>query len=162
MRQMYFLLIMISACQSSVHDKSASIAGLWKLHIIETQDSISGQWIESDWMKGGDGYLHYDENKTMSIHFTPAGFDQQNPDGLDLDSLAIDELKVLASDYWYVGKYQILDDEVEHQRIMHSDPNEWGKTVRRTYRFSGDTLELSAKEFGLRLKWIHVQDKIEK
>lgn len=129
--------------------------GVWKLHIIETQDS-TGKWIESGWMKNGVSYIHYDGNQNMSVHFTPEGFAQTNSSDQELDSLPLEELKMLASDYWYLGKYTVHADSgiVEHKRIIHSDPNEWGKTVQRHFQFKSDTLMLSANEFGLRLKWV--------
>ena len=111
-------------------------------------------------MKNGVSFLHYDGSGTMSIHFTPEGFAQTNPNDLDLDSLPIEELKMLASDYWYVGKYEVNPDSgwVQHKRIIHSDPNEWGKVVRRNYAMNEDTLVLSAPEFGLRLKWFPAEE----
>ncbi|MCP3928969.1 MAG: lipocalin-like domain-containing protein [Bacteroidetes bacterium] len=145
------------ACNTSIEKNKQPVAGLWKLHIIETKDSLAGKWIESEWMKGGTAYLHYDETENMSIHFTPAGYEHLNiPDESTLDSLPLQELKALASDYWYIAKYKLLENEkvVQHSRIMHSKPSEWGRVVRRNYTFHNDTLILSALEFGFRLKWV--------
>lgn len=150
------LVLLQIGCHLDQNGKKDAFAGLWKLHVIETQDTLTNQWVQSEWMRDGISYLHYDGVETMSIHFTPKDFENTNPNDMSIDSLPIEELKMLATDYWYLGKYRILQDKsvVEHKRIIHSDPNEWGKTVRRSYQFLGDTLELTAQEFGLRLKWV--------
>lgn len=156
----FCLLLIGIGCYQNQGDEKDAFAGLWKLHIIETQDSLTHQWVQSEWMRDGISYLHYDGVESMSIHFTPKGFQHTNPENIPIDSLPIAELKMLATDYWYLGKYRIHPDKsiVEHRRIIHSDPNEWGKKVQRSYRLLGDTLELSAKEFGLRLKWIREKE----
>ena len=158
---LFWIFMGFASCQTTSMNGEKTFAGFWKLHIIETQDSVTQQWVQSDWMKDGISYLHYGTDHNMSIHFTPSGFSSTNPLGQELDSLPLNALKMLASDYWYVGKYRVITDEnmVEHHRIIHSDPNEWGKIVKRSYKFLGDTLVLSAKEFGLRLKWIRENDQ---
>lgn len=133
------------------------LEGLWKIHIIEYKDAESGTWKVSDWMKSGSAYVLYDATENMSIFFTPKGYETTKmPNTYYLDSLGAEDLKVLASDYWYIAKYKILKEEqiVEHRRLMHSDPNDWNQIVKRKYEINGDTLILTALEFNMRLKWI--------
>jgi len=143
--------ILLFSC--SIREKNP-LVGLWIIHSIEQQDSTE-QWVTADWMKGGNGYLHYDAVKNMSLHFTPARYDQLIlPENDDKSAWDPGILAQLSSDYWYVGEYKILGNVVQHTRLMHSNPIENKKKVSRNYFISGDTLVISAPEFKLRLKWL--------
>ncbi len=149
----FVAILALFSCQ----DQNRSIAGLWKIHTIEQQND-SGNWETADWMKNGLGYLHYDNKRNMSIHFIPENYEEfVIPENIEKKDWEFELLDNFSSDYWYVGEYTILSqNEIEHRRIMHSDPNENDVRVIRGFRFSGDTLIISAKEFGLRLMWLPV------
>ena len=137
--------------------KTNKFSGLWKLHIIEQQDSISGEWNE--WRNGLQGYILYDGKDNMAVHLTSKGY--QNTDIIfhDLiDTVSIEELKHRTQSYVYFAKYTLLEDEkiVEHARISHSNPNLWNVKVKRKYEFKSDTLVLTTVEntnSPLRVKW---------
>jgi len=132
--------------------------GLWSLHIMEQQDSITGAW--SEWRNGMQGYIHYDDNDNMSVHLTTKGYqdtDLRFPNFVD--SISNAALKHLTNSYVYFAKYTVDNKQniVEHARISHSNPGMWNEVVRRKFSFSGDTLTLQPVEqsiSNLRLKWI--------
>jgi hypothetical protein len=157
----FFLLtaiILISCNPGSGENQTNKFSGLWKLIIIEQQDSISGEWAE--YKNGLQGYILYDDDDNMAVHLTTKGY--QNTDIIFhdfIDTVSIEELKYRTQSYVYFAKYTILEDEgiVEHARISHSNPNAWNITVRRSYQFSGDTLTLTTLEqqkSPLRVIWI--------
>jgi hypothetical protein len=138
------ILVIFFSQAFKINEQEKTIVGLWEIEIIEYFDSTSGLWKEDDWMKGGEGMLHYDQNKTMSLHFTPKGYNESNdPD-------------ILTKDYWYVGDYKInhQDHIIEHKRLMHSIPSENGKLVQRKFELLRDTLYLYPIEFNKRLIWV--------
>lgn len=134
------IIIFLSGC-SNINE--SNITGLYNLQIIEYQDSTNA-WEQANWMKGGTGILHYDHHKNMSVHFIPKNYGEN------------DSLK----SYWYVGEYLINIDSnyIQHTRLLHSDPTEIGKKVKRYYELKNDTLIMFAKEFGFRLKWIKLNE----
>jgi hypothetical protein len=141
----------------------APFQGLYKLHIFEYQDS-TGVWKEYGWNRGGDSYILYDGLGHMAVQITPEAYSERKVKAprVPIDSLTIDELKddlqTYASNYVYIANCNILEEEmiIEHQRLSHTYPFDWGVTVQRKYKFSGDTLILSPVEgdFPRRLKWI--------
>jgi len=151
-------LIMFSC--SHVQDKpdKDQFTGLWKLHILEYKDSISGEYRM--YKDGLQGYIMYDGDENMAVHLTSK--DYQNTDIIFhdfVDTVSIEELKHRTQSYVYFAKYTVLEDEkkVEHSRISHSNPSLWGTTVQRWYVFRGDTLILTTvenKNAPLRVKWI--------
>lgn len=144
---------------SQVSDKSDKdqFTGLWKLHILEYKDSLSGEY--KMYKDGLQGYILYDGEENMAVHLTSKGY--QNTDIIFhdfVDTVSIEELKHRTQSYVYFAKYKVLEAEkkVEHSRISHSNPNLWGTTVQRLYEFSGDTLILTTvenKNAPLRVKW---------
>jgi hypothetical protein len=108
-------------------------------------------------MKNGQGYLLYDGIGNMSLVFTPEDYEKSNAEwNLITDSLSYQNAKDLAGAYWYTAKY-IVDNSkniIEHTRIVHSNPGDWGEVVQRKFEFKGDTLILAPIEFNLRLKWL--------
>ena len=173
MKLFAFLLIVVlpMACSNSKStDKRSQLAGMYKLSIIENQDSL-GIWHEQEWGKGGDGYIVYDGKGHMAVQITPKGYkdfqwlDEEasiNKDKVKekTDSMSVGELKEavkeFSSNYVYVANYTIEDtaDVVIHQRISATIPVIWCTTVRRSFSFSGDTLILKNLNVNRRLKWI--------
>jgi len=164
MKKNQILLFLLTAvtffgCIQEVNQKETNkFSGLWSLHIMEQQDSVTGNWNE--WRNGMQGHILYDENNNMSIHLTTKGYqntDIQFPNFVD--TISTEALRHLTNSYVYFAKYTVFKEEsiVEHARFSHSNPGEWNKVVRRRYTFSGDTLTLQPveeKNAGLRLKWI--------
>ena len=154
-----FLSIFIIGCNAEIktNDKD-KFQGLWRLAIIEQQDSISGEWRE--WRNGLQGYILYDSEDNMAVHLTAK--DYQKTDLLFdnfIDTISIEKLKYLTQSYVYFAKYSVDEDEkvIEHARISHSNPNDWNKVVQRHYVFKNDTLVLTTAENSnspLRVTWI--------
>ncbi len=108
----------------------------------------------------------------MSVEIVPKGYEDYkwvlseaetiNPKKVKekLDSMSLPELKTalteFVSNYVYVGNYTIDDSTniIEHHRLSHSIPSAWNSTVKRTFFFNGDTLELQLLADKRRLKWI--------
>jgi hypothetical protein len=106
------------------------------------------------------GYLLYDDKENMALHLMTKDyqkFDLVFPNfTADIPEKA---LKHLTNSYVYFAKYSVDSENsiVEHKRISHTNPNEWGKVVQRRFSFSGDTLILAPVEesnSSLRLKWL--------
>lgn len=167
----FTISVLLFACMNkSKTSRDEQLAGMYKLLIIENQDS-SGAWHEQEWGKGGDGYIVYDGKGHMAVQITPKGYkdfqwlDEEssiNQTGVKekTDSMSVDELKAavreFVSNYVYIASYTIEDsaDVVIHHRISSTIPAIWGTTVRRSFSFSGDTLILKNLNVNRRLKWI--------
>lgn len=151
-------IFLISCNQELKKPETNKFSGLWKLHIIEQQDSISGEW--SEWRNGLQGYILYDDKDNMAVHLTSKGYQNTDIDFHDfIDTVSLEELKYRTQSYVYFAKYTELEDEniVEHARISHSNPNAWNIKVKRSYEFKGDSLILTTlenKNSPLRVKWI--------
>lgn len=161
-----FVLIipLFLACEDpKVHPGHEKFRGLWKLYIIEYKDS-TGVWREYDWNKGGDSYILYDGLGHMSVQITPEGYKDKvvKFPATNIDSLTTEELRndlrVYASNYVYTASCGIIEEEqiIEHHRLSHTFPQDWGAVVQRKFEFKGDTLFLMPVEpqNPLKLKWI--------
>jgi len=165
------LVVLFAACSNnSQTNKLSKLAGLYKLHIIENQDS-AGVWKQQAWASGGTGYIVYDGLGHMAVQITPKGYkdfqwlDEESSINekkiqQKMDSMSIPELKAalaeFSSSYVYIANYSIEDtaDIVQHDRISSSLPVVWNTKVRRRFSFSGDTLILLVLNGNRRLKWI--------
>jgi hypothetical protein len=151
-------ILLINCNQELKNIQTNKFSGLWKLHIIEQKDSITGEW--SEWRNGLQGYILYDDKDNMAVHLTSKGYQNTDIEFHDfIDTVSLKELKHRTQSYVYFAKYTVLEDEniVEHARISHSNPNEWNIKVKRWYEFKGDTLILTTlenKNSPLRVKWI--------
>jgi len=154
-----FTFVILTGCYNGNQNKEINkFSGLWKLHIIEQQDSITKEWNE--WRDGLQGYILYDEKENMAVHLTSKGY--QNTDLVFknlIDTVSIEELKYLTQSYVYFAKYTVNEEDkiIEHARISHSNPNEWNMVVKRRYEFIGDTLKLTTLEnpdSPLRVTWV--------
>lgn len=154
----FILLWVFSGCSvSSETSKQSSIVGLWELHSMQVRNPESGEW--SHYRGGMQGYLLYDGRKNMTIHLTDKGYQDTDLTFPNFtDTIPEEALKYLTKSYYYIGEYQILNDSlVQHERISHSNPGDWGKKVVRHYQFSGDTLIITpteARNANLKLKWL--------
>jgi hypothetical protein len=159
------------ACSGSAKkDKNGMLAGMYKLHTIETQDT-SGTWLRSGWANGGESYILYDGLGHMAVQITPKGYRDfkwlSEEQALDekllkekIDSMPVADLKAavteFSSNYVYVANYTIDDtaDIITHHRLTSTVPAIWGTEVKRKFSFSGDTLILINPVVSRRLIWI--------
>ena len=159
----------------SQNDNNDSLAGMYRLYRIEEQDS-NGVWRQSDWAKGGDGYIIYDGLGHMVVQIVPKGYKDfkwlSEEKALDekvvqqkTDSMSLSELKAavleFSSNYVYVADYFINDTSniISHKRLTSTIPSIWNTDVKRKFSFSGDTLILRNPSANRILKWIR-QNKI--
>jgi hypothetical protein len=153
------LSLLLMACHHDIKPSDTnSFNGLWKLHIMEQKDSVTGNWQE--WREGMQGYILYDDQDHMAVHLTVRGYENtamRFPNFVD--TIPLEALKHLTKSYVYFAKYTVdeANGTVEHARISHSNPADWNVKVKRKYTFKGDTLILEPVEqqnAGLRLKWV--------
>lgn len=155
----FIILWLISGCDFK-SSESPSVEGLWELQSMKVRGTETGTW--SDYRGGMQGYLLYDGKRNMSIHLT-----DENYENTDLhfpnfnDSISLKALKHLTKSYYYIGEYELLNDStVQHTRISHSNPKDWGVIVQRHFSFSGDTLiivPVESENRNLELRWLKVQ-----
>jgi len=166
-----FLILFLVACTTEQKtDTNSKLAGMYKLHNIEMQDS-AGVWHEQLWAKGGDSYIVYDGLGHMAVQITPKDYKEFKWIGEEetidktslkknLDSMSTEQLRAalmeFASNYAYVANYSINDAEsvITHNRLSHSIPSAWNTSVKRKFEFKGDTIFLQVLEVKRRLAWI--------
>jgi hypothetical protein len=152
-----FLFIILGLFLNSCHQKDP-LKGLWKLHIMETQDTESGKW--SEWRNGMQGYVLYDGEGNMALHLTEKDYQKTDLHFPNFtDTIPLEALQHLTKSYVYFANYDFDENTsiVKHHRISHSNPQEWNAIVERRVSFIGDTLVLmpvEEKNATLRLKWI--------
>ncbi|NND77857.1 MAG: hypothetical protein HKN39_06710 [Flavobacteriales bacterium] len=153
-------LATVFACNEQPEYTSPDLKGLWKLHIMEQKDSL-GNW--GPWRNGMQGYLLYDGIENMSIHLMDKGYENFELEFPNFtDTIPLEALQHITKSYVYFGKYEVDQNKsiVQHTRISHSNPKDWGAVVKRRFSFSGDTLVISPVEENLRslrLKWLRDQ-----
>lgn len=151
-----FLLIWAS-CSDTEKRIPNEITGLWKLVSMKIKDAETGIW--SHYRGGMQGYLLYDGHKNMTIHLTDLGYEKTDLRFPNFsETISVAALKHLTKSYYYIGEYKILNDSiVQHTRISHSNPGDWGKVVQRQYTWNKDTLIITPTErklANLELKWV--------
>ncbi|MFT4754273.1 MAG: hypothetical protein ACI9GM_000634 [Salibacteraceae bacterium] len=151
------VLVVLISCQAKVKIKNKGIEGLWKLTSMKIRNTETGVW--SDYRAGMQGYLLYDGNKNMTIHLTDKDYEKTEMVFPSFtDTISMEALQHLTKSYYYIGEYQILNDSiVQHTRISHSNPGDWGKVVKRHFSFIGDTLVITPTEqrlANLELRWV--------
>jgi hypothetical protein len=165
------LMLMTACSDNKTRNAADSIAGLYKLQIIEKLDSATNTWQEEDFGKGGDSYILYDGLGHMAVQITAKGYkdfawltEKQATDQKSLtehiDSMSCEQLtsavREFTSSFVYFGDYSINDTTniITHKRLSSSIPAAWGTIVKRQFSFTGDTLTLSFPDGKKRLKWI--------
>lgn len=159
-KKLLLLTLVLSAfgsCKTKVEEKTTGVEGLWELVSMKIKNTETGVW--SDYRGGMQGYLLYDGNKNMTIHLTDKNYEKTDLAFPNFtDTIPLEALKYLTKSYYYIGEYKILSDSmVQHTRISHSNPGDWGKVVKRHYEFSNDTLIITPTErnlANLELKWV--------
>lgn len=156
----FFVGVFLLSCQAKVKVKTRGIEGLWELQSMKIRNLESGLW--SDYRNGMQGFLLYDDNKNMTIHLTDKGYQNTALTFPNFtDTIDIEALKYLTKSYYYIGEYKILNDSmVQHTRISHSNPGDWGKVVKRHFKLRNDTLIITPTESrlaNLELKWTRAE-----
>ena len=158
---LFMSVILYVGCQQPANlSSSETLAGLWTLHSMESYNANTDTYEE--WRDGMQGYILYDGDGHLALNLSSKDyqdFEFEFPNFTD--TIAIEALRHLTQNYFYVANYTVFEEEgiVEHARLAHSNPGEWNDIVRRKYAFSGDTLVISPVEDrnkGLLLKWIKV------
>jgi hypothetical protein len=149
--------VIFVSCEAKIKVKSANVEGLWKLVSMKIRNTETGDW--NDYRNGMQGYLLYDGARNMTIHLTDKGYEDTELEFPNFtDTLSIEALKYLTKSYYYIGEYEILNDSmVQHTRLSHSNPGDWGKVVKRHFKIRNDTLIMTPTEqrlANLELKWV--------
>ncbi len=151
------ILIGLIGCSNPKESSLPEVTGLWKLHSMKIRNSETGVW--SHYRGGMQGYLLYDGNQNMTIHLTDKDYEKTDLSFPNFtDTIPVEALKYLTKSYYYIGEYKILNDSiVQHTRISHSNPGDWGKVVKRHFTLKGDTLVITPTEqrlANLELSWV--------
>lgn len=167
LQHLYILIIaLLFSCKKeneiSDFDK---FTGRWKLDVVEIQTDSSSIWEpRQDHYKNRKGFILYDGKGGMGVHHVTENYDKYVFEGSGgLDSLTTKDLRHLADNFVYFGKYKINDSLkiIEHHIESSNFQNMWGSVAKRKYVFSGDTLILSPitdRYPKMRLKWISLTD----
>ena len=161
-------IVMLTACnrdetvQSSEFDK---FTGRWTLSVVEVQPDSNAVWEpRQDHYKNRQGFILYDGRGGMGVHHVTEDYEKYEFEGTGgLDSLTRKDLRHLADNFVYFGKYRVDDslDIIEHHIESANFQRLWGATAKRKYLFVGDTLILNPitnRYPNTRLKWIRLND----
>jgi hypothetical protein len=158
------ILCSLGGCETSGPKENERFSGMWRLDKFEAMDSRTNTWADDSTKIGWSGYILYDGQGHMGVHLTPKAY-QDFDTRKNIDSLTHDELKELAtfykSNFVYFAEYLLTDSTIEHKRLSATEPQNWGKSLTRTFEFRQDTLLLTAWEAiegqRVRLRWIRLQ-----
>lgn len=133
--------------------------GLWKLYSMQVKNADG---VLMPYKNGMEGYLLYDDHKNMTIHLWQKGFKEYSNGYPNFsEDIDLEDLQNLTKSYYYIGEYKLLNDSVvQHTRISHSNPNDWGETVQRKFTIVNDTLTITPaeqKNANLKLVWTRAQ-----
>lgn len=161
------LLTLLFSCKSENEISDVDkFTGRWSLHVVEIQmDSISPWKPRQGHYKNRKGFIIYDGRGGMGVHHVTENYDTYEFEGSGgLDSLTRRDLRHLADNFVYFGRYLVNDSlgMVEHHIESTNFQNMWGTVAKRKYVFSGDTLTLNPitnRYPKIRLKWIRLNDE---
>ncbi|GAA4806685.1 lipocalin-like domain-containing protein [Litoribaculum gwangyangense] len=159
------MMLLISCKQENKTSDFDKFSGRWTLDIVETQADSTSIWEpREDHYKNRNGFIIYDGKGGMGVHHVTENYDEYEFEGSGgLDSLTVKDLRHLADNFVYFGKYRVNDSLkiIEHHIESANFQTIIGTIARREYAFSGDTLILSpiTKKYPKsRLKWIILKD----
>ena len=160
------LTLLLSCTRENEPSDFNKFTGRWTLNIVEVQnDSISAWKPRQDHYKNRKGFIIYDGKGGMGVHHVTENYEKYEFEGIGgLDSLTLKDLRHLADNFVYFGKYTVNDtlDIIEHHIESVNFQNMWGTIAKRKYQFSGDTLILNPvtnRYPKMRLKWIKLNDE---
>ena len=162
-----FAITLFTSCvpENTPSDRD-KFTGRWTLHLVETQADSASTWEpRQDNYKNRKGFIIYDGQGGMGVHHVTENYEQYRFEGSGgLDSLTVKDLRHLADNFVYFGKYRVNDSLkiIEHHIESANFQNRWGTIAKRNYTFSGDTLILNPitnRYPKTRLKWIKMNDK---
>lgn len=163
----YFILFtfMLDSCKLENESDFEKFTGRWTLHIVEAQADSAGIWEpRQDHYKNRKGFIVYDGKGGMGVHHVTENYKNYEFEGNGgLDSLTVTDLRHLADNFVYFGKYRVIDslNIIEHHIESTNFQNMWGTVAKRKFVFAGDTLILSPISNSYpktRLKWIRLDD----
>ncbi len=157
--------LLVSCAQVNESSNLEKFKGRWKLNIVEMQvDSASSWKPREDHYKNRKGFILYDGKGGMGVHHVTENYENYEFQGNGgLDSLTFKDLRHLADNFVYFGKYKVIDslNIIVHQIESSNFQNMWGTVAKRKFVFSGDTLILSPisdRYPKTRLKWVRLND----
>lgn len=160
------LTLLISCNVENEKTDFEKFIGRWTLNIVETQTDSTSVWTpRQDHYKNRKGFIIYDGKGGMGVHHVTENYETYVFEGHGgIDSLTVKDLRHLADNLVYFGKYRVNDSLkiVEHHIESVNFQNMWGTIAKRKYQFHGDTLILSPITNSYpktRLKWIRLNDK---
>jgi hypothetical protein len=166
LRLLICLSLIASACGVEKSEKDFNkFTGRWKLYIVETKADVDASWVprQGDY-KNRQGFILYDGRGGMGVHHVTENYQRYTFEGKGgLDSLTRNDLRHLANNFVYFGKYRVIDSVgiIEHHIESAHLPNLCGTVAARKYAFMGDTLVLSPvtdRYPKSRLKWVRLSD----
>ena len=152
------------ACTVQESSDFEKFTGRWTLHVVEVKSDSLHPWIEREGnYKDRNGFIMYDGLGGMGVHHVPGGYDDYRFEGESLQTLTEKDLRHVANNFVYFGKYRVIDSLgiIEHHIESSVYPHRWGSIARRNYVFDGDTLTLYPIRDGYpkgRLKWVRLND----
>ncbi len=166
LRSLICLSLIASACGVKKYEQDFNkFTGRWKLYIVETKADVDASWVprQGDY-KNRQGFILYDGLGGMGVHHVTEDYQHYVFEGKGgLDSLTRNDLRHLANNFVYFGKYRVIDSLgiIEHHIESAHSLNLWGTIAARKYTFMGDTLVLSPVTDQYpksRLKWVRLSD----
>ena len=134
--------------------------------MVESQADSTSIWEpRQDRYKNRKGFIIYDGKGGMGVHHVPENYDKYEFEGRGgLDSLTVEDLRHLADNFVYFGKYRVNDSLkiIEHHIESVNFQQMWGTVAKRNYLFSKDTLILNPitnRYPKTRLKWVKLNDE---
>lgn len=144
----------------------SKFTGRWKLHVVEIKTDSTATWVpREDHYRNRQGFIIYDGRGGMGVHHVTEAYQTYLFEGRGgLDSLTTNDLRHLADNFVYFGKYRVDDSlkTIEHHIESANFQNMWGTVAKRKYRFHADTLILNPVTDSyprIRLKWIRLDDR---
>jgi hypothetical protein len=164
-----FICLSIIACQKQTAPSDFDkFTGRWSLHIVESKQDSASHWKpRDDHYKNRQGFILYDGIGGMGVHHVTKNYQEYQFEGKgSLDSLTHQDLRHLADNFVYFGKYRVDENNkiIEHHIESANFQNMWGTIASRKYEFNGDTLTLNPIKNGYpktRLRWVKLNDKMK-
>ncbi len=161
------VLLVVLSCETKNRPSDfKKFTGRWSLYVVERQKDSSASWEEvQNHYKNRQGFIIYDGKGGMGVHHVTDQYETYVLEGKGgLDSLTKTDLRHLANNFVYFGKYVVKDSQqiIEHHIESTNFPYLWGTVASRNYVFSGDTLVLYPVRTAypkVRLKWVRLNDR---